>query len=237
MPNLNVVHLGKLCRRLASHAMVYAERIARAATEPFSDRLPAGRPFVDLCEYQLFLGENLKALYAEVVELDDLCAHQRSVCRQLRERRDHLTRVLREHFLSVTRALTGSYCGDAMRLLSKQFSPAPANPRELLSMVERFCALLADPELELPPPQPGVEVDLEEVARSFESPARLLGENLTELLENEAVARLTQSQRSAALERLRSLAGKVARFYEALADVADETRIAGRLSRSQHTVS
>ena len=79
----------------------------------------------------------------------------------------------------------------------------------------------------------GVEVDLAVVAAGLEAPMRRLGEVLTELPDAEAAERFSRGE---AVDgpggRLRSLAGKVSRYYQALADLAGDERLARRLRKS-----
>ncbi len=149
--------------------------------------------------------------------------------RALRGLRDRLTAEVATALRQVIPALGSSYLEQAVQRFFQQFLPLPARPDDLHLHAEGFHAALTDPRLELPASRPGVEVDIAEVARGFEEPMGELGETLAELLDKECEADSARSRRAAARERLRDFAVKVARFYEALAVLAGDERIAQRL--------
>lgn len=72
------------------------------------------------------------------------------------------------------------------------------------------------------------------LAEGLEQPLRDLERALTWLHESESESKHTQSPKDAILELAEAFAGEVARFYEALYDVAGHERLARRLRNSTH---
>lgn len=117
--------------------------------------------------------------------------------------------------------------------LSRLYGVGPKTMGEL----EPLLRVLGD----RPTPEPRLEDAVDEIVDSvldaadveiLEAPMRRLGEVLTELPDAEAAERFSGAERSAALEEARSLAGKVSRYYQALADLAGDERLARRLRQS-----
>ncbi len=93
-------------------------------------------------------------------------------------------------------------------------------PPALQQQAERLHARLSDPALELPPPRPGVEIDLALAAESVVRPADELGRTLAAIADCDAAERHTRARRDEERERLEDFCGKVERFDRALRDLA-----------------
>lgn len=233
MRDRTLFQLGELCRRLSHHGRRFGRRIAGAAAARCRGRSPDPGPGIGLAEYQVLLAHELDRRYAHLVACHDRRLRDREILGELRRGRDVAVMALRQTLIRVSDALKSSYPprGLAQTFL-RQFRPLPAAAEALLYLAERFRAALIDPRLELGPPRMGVEVDLAVVTSGLEAPMRGLGEVLTELPDAEAAERFSGAERSAALEEARSLAGKVSRYYQALADLAGDERLARRLRQS-----
>lgn len=228
-----LLKVGELCRQLSHHGRRLGRRIAAAAAERFRDRLPDSGHGVGLYDYQVLLANELDARYARLVAWHDRRFRDQETLGELRRLRDTAADELRQRLLGVSDALEGSYPpGGLAQVFLRRFRPLPSSSAALLHLAERFHAALIDPRLELPPPRMGVEVDLAVVAGSLEAPLRRLGEAVTELPDAEAAERLSRGQAADALERLRSFAGKVSRYYQALSDLAGDEGLARRLRKS-----
>ncbi len=227
-----LLKLGELCRQLSHHGRRLGRRIAAAAAERFSDRLPDSGRGVDLHQFQVVLAHELDARYAQLVAWHDRLFRDLELVRELRRRRDAAVEELRQALTKVSDALKGSYPpGEPGLIFLRQLRPLPSSADPLLHLGERFHSALIDPGLESASPLAGVEVDLPVVAASLDGPMRRLGETLTELPDAEVAERLSRSQRAEALERLRSLAGQVSRYYQALSELAGDEQLARRLAR------
>lgn len=223
MSKLSVTEVLEVCRRLEGRARGAGRRVAGALTERFRHRLPR-RGFVDVYELQLALAGELAAMRARFAAWEDRHESEVERGRRLRRRRDRLATEVRGTLLGLKQALTGAFDGaTASRILRPVRRLADAPP-QVLRQAERLHATLTDPQLDLPVPEPGVEVDPALAARSFEQPMTGLGETLDALAECQGAVRHAGVRRDEALERLAVFAVKVARLYQALAELAGHER-------------
>lgn len=221
----------KSCRRLAAHAQSLGRAIAAAVTERFCGRVSTGGGFADLYQLQLGLADKLEALRAELVAWADRHAAEIERGQRLRDRRESLVLELRQVVLRLKDAFTGACDAGTAGTLLHPIRRLAAGPAALLEQVKRFHALLADPALESPATEPGVEIDPALAAGSLEEPMEWLGETLAELSGNEAAVGHAKARRDEALEAVADFAGRVARYYGALCDLVGEGGTAGRPGR------
>ncbi len=235
MPYREVIRAEKLGGRVAGHARQHSRRVAKSATDPFRDRLPPDREFLDLYEYQVAVGEELDQMRRELIAIDDQHAREQEADRQVRDQRDDWVAGLRAALLKLKDTLEGSYGPGTSRMVFKEDPPRlPDDPVALHQVGHRVFDAMTDPQFELLPAQPGVAVNPRVLAEGFEPPLRGLGETLERLHDSESETRHTQSQKDVLLQRLATYSGKAARLFEALADLAGHEGLASRLRRSRH---
>ncbi len=230
MSSKAVLELGRRCTRLSGLARGVGGRVAAAGSEPFRPVLGL-RPFVDLHEYQVFLGEVLELWHRELVELDDRLAGALGRGRELRQARGHLTGVLRRSLSAMRDSLSGVLDPQAVWLLLRPGGRLPKDAAELGVVAERLFAHLSDPALEVPPVPEGVEIDPPAMAQGFEAPMRQLGATLAELAEVEATVQHARAKKAEALERLKLFSRRVERFFMALYEVSGCLGLAKRLRK------
>ncbi len=224
-----VLKLGRRCTRLAGFARGAGRQVAAAGSELF--RLPLGRQFVDLYEFQVGLGEVLELLHAELVELDERLTGAVQRGRELRQARRCLTAELRSTLSEMRHTLYGFFDPAELRRLLLSVDRLPEDPAALVRLAGRLFAHLTDPDLELPPEQPAVVIDPPVMAQGFEAPMRQLGATLAELAEVEAAEKQSRAKKAEACERLKGFAGRVERFYRALYEVTGNWQLADRLRK------
>ena len=167
-------------------------------------------------------------LYAELIAWNDRLSDELARGRELRDLRQRFLAELRRELQRVADVLVGAYEASTIRGVLRQLLPLPQDPSTLHQVAVRFRALLSDPELELPPPRLGFEVDLPVLSGAFEVPMERLGATLAALSAHEAEVSHLRSRKNEAQDRVRSFAEKVGRFYVALCEVAGEPRMAER---------
>ena len=235
MPYREVIRAKKLGGQFAGHSRQHAELVATSACEPFRDRLPPGQKYLDLYEYQIALGEELDRMHVQLIVIDNRHAEQRDIVRQLREKRGDRVQKLRSALLKLKSTAEGSYGPGASRAIFKEDPPRlPNDPTALYQLAKRVFDILTDPGFSLETGQPGVVIHPAVLAEGFAEPLQDLATALTELHDAESALARTQSEKDQHLEAQEIFNGKVARFYEALYDLAGLDRLSGRLRRSSH---
>ncbi len=199
----------KVCRRLVIRLRGASRRRGTSA-EP---------PFLDLRNFQLAIADQLEAMRAGLESWDNRCECERQRSGGLRRRRDDLELELRNRLLRLKRCLSGAFDDRTARSLLRPVRRLADAPPALQAQAEEQQAAWTDPALELPPPRPGVEVDLTLAAESLERPKAALAQTLAELAECEAAARHARAQRDGERERLEDFSGEVGRFDRALRDL------------------
>ena len=222
--------LGRLCREIAGHARAFARQTAADATEALRDRLPWYRKVIDIYELQVFLGDELQAMYAETAALDDRFAGEVERGRHLRRLRERLTAELRGELSRVKKTLAGAYDAATSDRILRHVRRLQPGAAALSEQAGRFHAALVDPALQLPPPAPWVEIDPAALAGSFEEPMDRLDEALAELADSECRLRRARSRKDAALKRLQGFAEEVASFYMSVYRIARHERTSGKSS-------
>ncbi len=201
----------KVCRRLVIRLRGAARRRGRTAAPP---------DVLDLRGLQLALADELEAMRAGLESWDRRCECECERGDGLRRRRDDLAFALRSRLLRLKNGLSGAFDDRTARQLLQPVRQLADAPRALQWQAEELHATLADPALELPPPRPGVEVDLALAAESLERPKAELGQTLAALTDCEAAVRHARARRDEERERLEDLSGKVGRFDRALRALA-----------------
>ena len=228
MPYRQVTRAGKAGDEIASHSRLHARRVAESATDRYRDRLPEGREFLDLYEYQIFLGEELVELRDELITLDDLHAAALQREHDLRQERRGWVTGVREDLLQLKKTAEGYWGPGASRKLFREAPRVPQDPAALYQFGLRARDTLTDPGFDLEPVQSGVAVNPRMLAAGLEPNLSGLGENMRRLHDAESAAKHTQSQKDEALEKVGVFNGKVIRFYESLFDLAGHPRLASR---------
>ncbi len=232
MPSVATIRLGKRSTALSSWVRSLGQKVAAAATEPFRDRLAAGRDFLDLREHLHCLGEALEAMYAELAAREDRLAGALEALRQRRRLREALFQELRAKLLGVADGFRAAYGRDAVRRWLWDLPRLPTDPRGLHQVAKRCHAVLTDPSRELPPPQWGAAPDLAAMARAVKGPMNGLGKALVALPDGEAEASHAQALKDETKARLAEYAPKVERYCQAFAELSGQDRMAERLRRS-----
>ena len=234
MPYQQVIQAGQLGARFAAHARRHARRVATSATEPFLDQRDPGREFLDLYQYQIALGGKLEELEAELVGADYRHAGELELDRQVRLQREQWVSEVRESLLKL-KAILDSSVGERTSWETFKGDPRlPRGARALRHLGQRVYDTMTDPGFTLESSQPGVLVNARMVADSVGAPLGQLGATLKLLDESESETQHTQSEKDVALAKLLKFDGQVARFFEALYDIAGHELLAGRLRRSSH---
>jgi hypothetical protein len=226
----------EVCRRIVIHLRGAGRRVAEAVDKKFGGRRGAGGDFIDVRAFQLALAGELEAMRAGLESWVYRCECERERGTGLRRRRDHLELELRNRLLRLKNGLSGAFDEQtAGRLLRPVRQIAAASPA-LRWQAERLHETLTDPALELPPPQPGVEIDLALVAESVKGPAAALGQTLAAVADCEAAVRHARAQRDGERERLEEFSGRVERFDRALRELAEHVRHGERADRADRLV-
>ncbi len=221
-----VTEVLKTCGRLVGHARGAGSMVAAAVSGRYGGRRPGRRGSLGVGELQLALADELAAMQARLVAWDDRCAREVERGRRLRRRRERLQAELRSTLRRLKSSFSGAFDGPTARYLLGPVRRLGGSPAEILEQAERLHATLTDPAVELPPPGPGLEIDLVLAADSFQRPMAGLGETLAELPECESAERHARSRKGEELERLALFAERVARFYSALCELAGHERVA-----------
>ncbi len=214
----------RVCRRIVIHLRGAGRRVAAAVSDRFGGRRGAGGGAVDVLDIrglQLALADELETMRAGLESWDDRCECERERAGGLRRRRNNLELALRERLRRLKNGLTGAFDDAAASKLVRPVRQLATAPAELQRQAERLHAALTDPELELPAPRPGVEIDLALAAASVEQPAAELGRTLAALADCEAGERHARARRDEERDGLEDFSGKVGRFESALRDLAE----------------
>ena len=214
------------CRKLVGHARGAGRRVAEALGERFGGRPAAGGGFVDVHTLHLAVADELEAMDARLEAWTDRYRREVERGRRLRDRREGSVAELRSRLLRLKSSLAGAFDHGAAGRLLRRVRRLETEPDALRQQAAWLHATLTDPELELPAPRPGVELDLALAAKSFEQPMKGLGETLAELIECEAAASHAKAQRDEVAARLTVFLDQAARFYQSLCELARHQRIA-----------
>ncbi len=210
-----------VCSRLVVRLRGAGRRVALAVSERFGGRRGAGGDFVDVHGLQRALADELEAMRAGLESWAERCEGERERGSALRRHRNDLELELREQLLGLKNGLSGAFDESTARQLLRPVGQLAGSPPALQHQAEQLQANLTDPAFELPPPGPGVEVDLALAAASLEGPKAELGQTLAALADCDAAVRHARARRDEERERLEDLSGKVERLDRSLRDLAE----------------
>lgn len=234
MPYQQVIQAGQLGSQFAAHARQHARRVATSATEPYAHWLNPGQEFLDLYQHQMALGEKLEQLEAELFAIDHAHVDELERDRQVRLQREQWVSEVRESLLKLKSILDSSVGERTSWEIFKEDPRLPRGAKSLRHIGQRVFDTLSDPGFTLVSSQPGVLVNAKLVAESLGGPLGELGSTLKRLAESESETKHTQSEKDVALNKLLEFDGQVARYFEALYDLAGHKLLASRLRRSSH---
>ena len=233
MPRKQVTRLRKRCGRLSGHLWSQAERVTAAADDLVRPWLPNDIEIVDLLHFQLCVGERLEALREELTAIDNQHAHELQVDRNLRQERDAVTALLREHMLQLRDSLNGLFGRGGGAKIFEDAMLIPPDPVALHQLAGHVRDNLADEEFPMPEPvEQGFTLDRAAAVRALDVPYQRLGTVLKRLAQTESESKYSQSEKNALVTGAAVFTGKADRFLEALYDLVGLDGLSDRVRRS-----
>jgi hypothetical protein len=216
----------------------HAERVAASLEEALAELLEEGETVPDVRTLLRILQRRLATSVDDLVAAGDLHLEELDNDVELRQRRDQLTVRLGATVSRFRSALDGLYGPGRARQIAGLIGRTEQEPVALLAQTKRILDRFGNPEVQLDPPDFGVQVDPAAVAARFQPDYQELRDIVTELsrenrksddtfvAKSEAMTRYDEHFRwiAGALESLYHLAG----HHVLAARVKPSTRRPGR---------
>ncbi len=235
MPERMVTQLEADCESLAAAAAEHNPLVSERMTELWRSNIPKGQKVINILQLQSCLADDLIHRRDRLVDASHSALSDRTANRAQLQVRDNSVEELREKLFQARSTFEGVYGAGSSFKIFEEAPVIPNQPRPLRHLARRVVDNLTSPDFELPPVrEDGVTLDPVQLAKGIEAPLRKMEEAMAVLESRRRAYDQSLQQKGSSMTVTRAMVGRIARFLEALYDLAGYEVLSDRVRPSSH---